>query len=393
MMLFQLRLCLLLIACNTLVAGACFSEETARDAESSSVEHSIAAIAPDRFHGWPANNGVWQWGNEILVGFTQGDFVVQRGHNIAGREDSLLSRSTDGGRTWTMFDPEGYLDDDNQKFTGGGKSPLPQPLDFSDPGFALRIFATGYHGNDDPEGGFFYSLDRGRTWHGPHALTGLADHPEMHGKVLTPRTDYLVQSASECLVFISTHEASPDHKRLACIRTTDGGRTFEFVAWITPESKSSKSIMCQTVQVSEKGFVTAFRKMYGDDRPDTIEAYHSEDGCQTWSHLSTVKVMPTHSNPPALVKLQDGRLCCAYGDRHVGEIRARYSRDHGQTWGPEFIIRDDFQALPDDPDTGLNADMGYVRMTQRPDGKLVAMYYFATADHPQQHIAVSIWTP
>ncbi|MHC4680933.1 MAG: hypothetical protein ACYTEK_19805, partial [Planctomycetota bacterium] len=25
-----------------------------------------------RFTGWPANNGIWQWGNEILVGFSLG---------------------------------------------------------------------------------------------------------------------------------------------------------------------------------------------------------------------------------------------------------------------------------------------------------------------------------
>ena len=23
-----------------------------------------------RFAGWPANNGIWQWGSEILVGFS-----------------------------------------------------------------------------------------------------------------------------------------------------------------------------------------------------------------------------------------------------------------------------------------------------------------------------------
>ncbi|MHC4095914.1 MAG: hypothetical protein ACYSU3_07635, partial [Planctomycetota bacterium] len=25
-----------------------------------------------RFAGWPANNGIWQWGKEILVGFSLG---------------------------------------------------------------------------------------------------------------------------------------------------------------------------------------------------------------------------------------------------------------------------------------------------------------------------------
>ena len=56
--------------------------------------------------------------------------------------------------------------------------------------------------------------------------------------------------------------------------------------------------------------------------------------------------MKNHSNPPALIKLQDG-------------------------------LR----------------DMGYVRLVQRSDGKLVAIYYWATNDKPQQYIAASIWEP
>jgi hypothetical protein len=35
---------------------------------------------PDRFGEWPANNGIWVWGDEIVVGFMQGYFKnnVQR---------------------------------------------------------------------------------------------------------------------------------------------------------------------------------------------------------------------------------------------------------------------------------------------------------------------------
>ncbi len=360
------------------------------------VKHTIAAIEKDRFHGWPANNGVWQWGDEILVGFTQGDFYLRRGHNIAGRQDSLLATSGDGGETWTMFDPQGFLDDEHEQFRGGGKSPLQKPLDMTHPGFALRVFATGYHGNDDPEGGFFYSYNRGRDWKGPHALTGLTDHPELRGKLLSPRTDYLVQDEGRCLIFVSTHREDRRLKRIACIQTTDGGQTFEFVSWMTPETKDYSAIMSQTVQLSETEFVSAYRKIFrGSDRPAEIEAYRSADGCRSWERLGTIKVMRTHSNPPALLKLKDGRICCAYGDRHVGQIQARFSSDRGRTWGPELVIRDDFQALDSDPDTqrGINADIGYPRMVQRSDGKLVTIYYWATAKHPQQHIAVSIWDP
>jgi hypothetical protein len=115
------------------------SSSIAWSEESVSIEHKVVAVEKDRFHGWPANNGVWRWDNEILVAFTQGDFVFRRGHNIGGRQDTLLARSLDGGETWQMFDPEGFLDDDhNETFQGEGKTPISEPMDFSHPGFALR---------------------------------------------------------------------------------------------------------------------------------------------------------------------------------------------------------------------------------------------------------------
>jgi hypothetical protein len=364
--------------------------------EPHAVQHTMVAIANDRFHGWPANNGVWQWGDEILVGFTQGDFLVRPGHNIAGIEENQLARSEDGGQTWTMVNPNGFMKDGNQQFRGSGKTPLTGPLDFLHPGFAMRIFAHGYHGNDDPEGGLFYSYNRGVDWMGPHSLHGLATEPKLAGHLLSPRTDYLVQGRHDCYVFISAHDDNKNLKRLAVIQTTDGGQTFQFVAWVTPKSADASAIMSQTVQLTENEFVMAFRKIYLDKHQRAeIETYQSLDKCRTWRRLGTVKVMDVHSNPPALLKLKDGRLCCIYGDRAVGQIQGRYSEDHGSSWGPEFVIRDDFQAMAVDPDSkqGVNADIGYPRLIQRLDGKLVAIYYWTTAQNPQQHIAASIWNP
>jgi hypothetical protein len=361
-----------------------------------SAEHVIVATENNRFHGWPANNGIWQWGDELLVGFTKGDFQLKSGHNIAGRENSLLARSQDGGNTWAMFDPQGFLDDGHRQYLGEGKTALSHPLDFTHPGFAMRIFAHGYHGNDDPQGGLFYSDDRGHHWKGPHSLNGLTDDPDLRDMALSPRIDYIVQGKHDCLLFISAHKENKNLKRLATVRTTDGGQSFHFVSWITPKSDEASLIMCQTVQVSDSEFVLTCRKIFLDRiRRAEIEAYHSADGCRTWNFLSTVKVMEVHSNPPALVKLQDGRLCCVYGDRAVGQIQGRYSSDRGRTWEPEFVIRSDFQANAEDPDSkkGINADIGYPRLIQRLDGKLVAVYYWTTAKNPQQHIAASIWKP
>src|SRR5437870_8894780 len=62
-----------------------------------------------RFAGWPANHGLWSWGDEILVGFSAGyhkDLGPER-HNIdrEGPEEHLLARSRDGGETWTIENP------------------------------------------------------------------------------------------------------------------------------------------------------------------------------------------------------------------------------------------------------------------------------------------------
>jgi hypothetical protein len=67
---------------------------------------------------------------------------------------------------------------------------------------------------------------------------------------------------------------------------------------------------------------------------------------------------------------------------------ARYSDDQGVTWGPEIILKDDFQ-----DDKFEDRDLGYPRLVERPDGQLVAIYYWATKEHFQSHIAATIWEP
>ncbi len=47
------------------------------------VTHTIVYREAGRFGGWPANHGMWAWGDEILVGFSRG-FYKDRGryHHI-----------------------------------------------------------------------------------------------------------------------------------------------------------------------------------------------------------------------------------------------------------------------------------------------------------------------
>ena len=54
----------------------------------------------------------------------------------------------------------------------------------------------------------------------------------------------------------------------------------------------------------------------------------------------------------------------------------------------DLSVRDFIHKLTD----GRTWDLGYPRTVVRPGGKLVTIYYFATNQHKEQHIAATIWT-
>jgi hypothetical protein len=85
-----------------------------------------------------------------------------------------------------------------------------------------------------------------------------------------------------------------------------------------------------------------------------------------------------------MIKLKDGRLAITYGYRSEPYgIRARLSSDQGQTWGKEIMLRAD----------GGWWDLGYPRTVERPDGKIVTVYYFNDSKEQERYIAATIWDP
>jgi hypothetical protein len=359
------------VGAETFVKGDVWSFKTAM---AEIFGHSIVHGGPDIFCGWPANNGVWIWGNEILVGFVYGPYVEIPGHNLGSPSYTGLGRSLDGGLTWTMEDPNNFVGD------GGIPVPSPGNINFAYPDFAWRTASY------TSQGQFFFSYDRGHTWQGPYTCGDLMGHPELSGLENSSRTDYIINGPDDCLIGMSVRGCGPTDRAFMA-RTIDGGATFNFVSWINPEADcSTRGVMPSTVRISENKLVTTLRRKYPGE---WIDAFVSYDNGNTWTFLS--KVADTHccnGNPPALVRLRDGRLCCAYGNRLNFRIEARFSEDEGLTWSDEIVLRDDYQT-----DAYGDADLGYCRMVQRPDGKLVTMYYWATPQHPTHHIAATIWDP
>jgi hypothetical protein len=352
--------------------------------EENPVNHAVVHGAPGLFAGWPANNGAWSWdGREILVGFTAGAHAELPGHNIREPYRSCLARSLDQGETWTVEEPHPFAG------SGAPAKPFEGNVDFTNPGAAFRIEGTGYHGSTRPGGGFFLSENRGRNWQGPFSFGALAALPEIAGLEITSRTDYLIEGPRECLVFMSARGPGMALDRVFCIRTADGGQSFQFVSWVVPPSDPFRAVMPSTVRMESGGLVTAIRRREPKKERCWLDAYASADNGAGWRHAGRIAdTGGWNGNPPALVKLADGRLCCAYGDRAACRMMVAFSADEGATWNRTVVLRDDFHR-----DAHGDPDLGYPRVVQRSDGKLLTCYYWATREQPRQHIAATVWDP
>jgi hypothetical protein len=350
-------------------------------------KHVIVYKEPGRFGGWPANHGIWIWGNEILVGFSRGWYKdLGERHNIDRErpEEHLLARSLDGGETWSIEDPaaHGYLIPEGSSLHGIKPPELaikpwiecPGGIDFAHPDFAMTLRMTDV---DKGPSRFYTSTDRGHNWNGPYRL------PDLVNKGFASRTDYIVNGPNDCMLFLTASKENGQEGRPCCVRTTDGGKTWNFVSWMAPEPDGDGiAIMPSTVRLSPTSLLSAIR-MHGEEKR-WIDAFLSEDNGASWRFLSTPAPDTGEGNPASMIRLLDGRICITYGYRKPPfEMRARLSSDGGKTWGGEIILRGD----------GGGRDMGYPRTVQRPDGKIVTVYYFHDEQQGVRYIAATLWEP
>ena len=349
------------------------------------VKHVAVYREAGRFGGWPANHGMWSWGDEILVGFSRG-YYKDRGpfHHINKEkpEEFLLARSRDGGETWSVEQPQppGALIGTPGMRHGlmpPGATPeaptdLHEPIDFTHRDFAMTIRMENTNAGMSR---YYFSYDRGHTWQGPYRLP-LFGQPGVMG-----RTDMIVNGPHDCLVFLTASKTDSLEGRPFCARTIDGGLTWKFVSFIGPEP-TGYAIMPSSVRLSATDLLTTIRRL---DKPKSwIDAYASHDNGQTWSFLSAAEPDTGEGNPPSLLILADGRLCLTTGIRNKPyRMQARMSSDQGKTWTEPFVLRDD----------GGAADVGYPRSIIRPDGNIVSVYYYNDRSSPDRYIAATIWNP
>ncbi|MCC6288618.1 MAG: exo-alpha-sialidase [Chitinophagaceae bacterium] len=356
------------------------------------VQHVKVYYEPGMYGGWPANNGIWIWGNEILVGFSKG-FYKDLGskHNIDRDKPQLhlLARSMDGGSTWVIEDPATKGLVPHGHFVAKPRTDVPQqkviqltePINFQHAGFALTAYSNG----DAGESRYWYSYDKGHNWNGPFAL------PNFGTPGTAARTDYIIDGKNECTLFITAAKSNGKEGRVICVRTTDGGKNWSLLSRIGEEPKDY-DIMPASVRISNNEILVTTRKKEGGI--SLIPAWLSSDNGKSWTPLQNASDDTGIGNPPAMIKLKDGRICLVYGYRSNAEsiaakiktsdIRARLSNDNGRSWSKEYILRND----------GSGQDIGYPRIVQRPDGKVVVIYYFMdNITGRERYIGASIWEP
>lgn len=347
----------------------------AQDLKPSDVTHLDVYSEGGRFAGWPANHGIWSWGDEIVVGFERGFFRDNEGiHDIdySRPAEHVLARSLDAGQTWTIEQPLGLQPPPNTKVANVLTGPDGPPLrdceggyDFSNSDFVMTFRMTSHqHGPSH----YYYSDDRARTWDGPCNL------PDFGQPGIMARTDYIINGPKDMTVFLTA--AKRDHRegRVIAVRTRNGAASWDFQSFIGPEPLDY-SIMPSSVRLSPASILTAVR------RRNWIDVYRSDNNGESWN-LVNQAATDIGGNPPSMVRLDDGRIVITYGYRKEPfGIRARISEDEGVTWSQPITLRED----------GGGRDLGYTRTVVRADGKLVTVYYYNVDASRERFIAATIW--
>lgn len=340
------------------------------------------------FAAWPANHGIWSWGNEILVGFQVARHADSGSHTWdSSTSRHKFGRSLDGGLTWSLedaFEAGITASATGHPLGAAAVTPGPSPggIDFSHPDFAFTFRRAT---NTSGPSCFYTSHDRGKSWSGPFAF------PNLDTAGVATRTEYFVEGPHRMIAFITTARSGGGIGWAAAVRTHDGAGSWERISWIGPEP-TEQAIMPAAVRLGPNRILAVLRRTEGTGR--WLAAYLSEDDGASWTWLNDpAEGLGWNSNPPALVRLADGRICLMYGVRGgatasgpPSRMAARFSADGGTSWGPEVTLRGNDGAI---------RDMGYPRAVQRPDGKVVMVYYYnhAMQDDPYRYIAATIFDP
>lgn len=366
-------------------------------------EHGIVHTDPERFQAWPSIDK--RPNGELLVVFSD------RLHHIDPTGRIMLTRSRDGGHTWSdaqvIYDSPlddrdpgvTILPDDTVIVTWFSSIAFANPKIY-DPGLIVsspeaiasltpELIAQWVHR------WLIRSPDGGKNWEDPVQLPFLMEH----GPTLLHNGQ---------LLGVKSHQRKDGSYLVEAMISEDRGNTWYPVSEI-PSPKFSEGgtylVESHALQLYSGKILAAFRyedrdREWGKTRSlDRVWFSESDDGGKTWSPAEIRRViredipdtvLEGSAHPPHLLQLKNGTVLCSYGRRFVEEpyrIRGCFSFDEGATWDykNELMI----QKLPRNDD-------GYPASVELEDGTIVTVYYQKAPDavpakHPRACIGWTRW--
>jgi len=280
-----------------------------------------------------------------------------------------MSRSTDGGRTWstpvTVFDiPE--ADDSTDALVE-----LPDgTLIFA----AVSYTWPGAHYTNvgwKADTYVIQSKDDGHTWTAPARVnTAPLTWAYPYGRIVRLNDGTLLMSGFGGYLPIVNEEwgrkavpgepqkpAAQKGQFCFLVRSHDNGKTW---GELTVLSRDFNEVTMMAMK--DDSLMAVMRS----DKEAYLATTFSTDKGHTWSQPK--KILGDREHPGDLLRLKNGDILLCYGERNKPYgVRAVLSHDDGKTWDTAQTIM--LAADGDSP------DLGYPISAQRPDGKIVTLYY------------------
>lgn len=215
-----------------------------------------------------------------------------------------------------------------------------------------------------------YSSDNGATWSAPKRFP-MRNFAWLspYGKILTPDDGTMVLHCyGNTVALPGDADVVEDEKRNASylFRSQDGGKT-----WGEPTLIAIDYNETSILPLDEKHWLAALRSHL---KGQFTAVSHSYDGGRTWTEPQRVTRASEH--PPDLLRLSDGRVLMAFGERNKPcGVHALVSSDGGETWDRknELVL----------VDHATSTDCGYPSSVLLPDGRVLTAYYaVGSTKHP-----------
>jgi hypothetical protein len=335
-------LCLAILACLALAQEAWL----ARDLDSERITVARGAYFPR------------------LVGLRNGDLLATYKYGAAhvGKSGKAgLSRSADGGRTWSATETIFDIADADDGVDATGELPDGSLL-FGAVSYTWEGTKYNFQGWR-ADGYVLRSTDGGHRWT-PPVKVDPKPFQWMYpfGTIFSQADGTILLSGYGGM--LPMKEGIEDVSFL--LRSHDGGKTWGDLSVIARRFNE----LC-LIQLRDGGLLAVMRAQDGGSLSSAV----SRDGGYHWSE--PVRISRNNEHPPDLLRLRSGQIVLTYGQRNKPYgVEAIISADEGKTWN-----RHERVVLAWDGD---HQDLGYPVTVQRRAGGLATIYYIVYGERDSE---------